>query len=56
MNGFTPEDKGAIKSEIGKLKYKNAEVEDEQNVIQIEKDVKRTFGFRKYFKEENPGW
>ena len=55
MNEFTPQDKGAIKSEIGKLKYKNVGIEDKQNVIQIEKDVKRTFGFRKYFKEENPG-
>ena len=27
----------------------------EQLKIQIEKDVKRTFGYRKYFKENNPG-
>lgn len=26
-----------------------------QLLVQIEKDVKRTFGYRKYFKETNPG-
>lgn len=36
-------------------KRRNSEENKKNEILQIEKDVKRTFGFRKYFKETNPG-
>lgn len=34
---------------------KSSQENKKNEILQIEKDVKRTFGFKKYFKETNPG-
>jgi hypothetical protein len=44
---------GPLKSFLVENEY--PPMTEKQLIIQIEKDVKRTFGYKKYFKEINPG-
>ena len=41
--------------EINSFKVEDLTPNSKEEVIQIEKDVRRTFGYKKYFKETNKG-